>query len=205
MMVTMTTVGYGDGFPLTHLGRFITFIGCILGTLLVSLMVVSLTNTSELSIGELRVYNEMIKLDVKANTQKTASHFILAILQAHVLNKKMERSNEKEASNLIMQKFGLLSRMKRHVKDFKKQYKKYDSYSSSAEDSIVKLNANGLEKLEEVYRNFGKAKKIERKCKRIIVMQKKIVDMTDNMVIFQNCINNFIVNFNSTYQEEETN
>jgi hypothetical protein len=166
----MTTVGYGDGFPLTHLGRLITLVGCVLGTLLVSLMVVSLTNTSELSIGELRVYNEMIKIDVKAATQKTASNFILAILQAHVLNKKMEKSNQKESSGLIMQKFGLLSRMKRHVKGFKKAFKKYDSYSSSAEDSIVKLNANGLEKLEEVYRNFGKAKKIERKCKRIIVM-----------------------------------
>ncbi len=41
-----------------------------------------------------------------------------------------------------------------------------------------------MDKLEEVYKNFGKAKKIERKCKRIITMQKKIVEMTDNMIIF---------------------
>ena len=66
MMVTMTTVGYGDGFPLTHVGRTITFMGCILGTLMVSLMVVSLNNTSKLSIGELRVFNELIRLDVKS-------------------------------------------------------------------------------------------------------------------------------------------
>jgi len=66
---------------------------------------------------------------------------------------------------------------------------------------MVKLNANGLDKLEEVYKNFGKAKKIERKCKRIIVIQKKIVKMTDEMIIFQNCVNNFILNFSHVYNE----
>jgi len=41
MIVTMTTVGYGDGYPSTHPGRLLSFIACIIGTVLVSLMVVS--------------------------------------------------------------------------------------------------------------------------------------------------------------------
>lgn len=47
MIVTMTTVGYGDGYPSTHPGRLLAFIACIMGTVLISLMVVSLTNTSD--------------------------------------------------------------------------------------------------------------------------------------------------------------
>ena len=43
----MTTVGFGEGYPSTHLGRFIGVIACIIGMLLVSLMVVSLTLSSE--------------------------------------------------------------------------------------------------------------------------------------------------------------
>ena len=59
MVVTMMTVGYGDGYPLSHLGRIIAFIGCVLGTMIVSLMVVSLQNTSALTIAEQRVYTEV--------------------------------------------------------------------------------------------------------------------------------------------------
>lgn len=68
MMVTMTTVGYGDRYPMTHIGRLITFMGCLLGSLLVSLMVVSLQNTTKLSVGEQRVYNDLTKSEVKNKT-----------------------------------------------------------------------------------------------------------------------------------------
>ena len=32
MIVTMTTVGYGDGYPSTHPGRCLSFIACVMGT-----------------------------------------------------------------------------------------------------------------------------------------------------------------------------
>ena len=40
----MTTVGYGDIFPMTNPGRLIAFFICIWGVSLVSMMVVALTN-----------------------------------------------------------------------------------------------------------------------------------------------------------------
>ena len=103
----------------------------------------------------------------------------------------------------MMQKFGHLTRMKHDSIKLKAVFQKYESYSSSAEDILVKLNANGLEKLEEVYRNFGKAKKIERKCKRILTSQKNIINKVDSMTVFQNCMSNFLVNFNHSYKAEE--
>jgi DNA-binding protein YbaB len=50
-----------------------------------------------------------------------------------------------------MQMFGYLSKMKSACKNFQKQFKKYESYSSSAEDCIVKMSANGLVKMDVVY------------------------------------------------------
>lgn len=55
IIITMTTVGFGEGYPSTHLGRFIGVIACIIGMLLVSLMVVSLTLSSELTPEENKV------------------------------------------------------------------------------------------------------------------------------------------------------
>ena len=52
----MTTVGFGEGYPSTHMGRFIGVCACIIGMLLVSLMVVSLTLSSEFTPEESKVY-----------------------------------------------------------------------------------------------------------------------------------------------------
>jgi len=56
IIITMTTVGFGEGFPETHLGRTIGVISCIIGMLLVSLMVVSLTVASEFTAEESKAF-----------------------------------------------------------------------------------------------------------------------------------------------------
>lgn len=102
MIVTMTTVGYGDRYPNTHIGRLITFFGCLLGALLVSLMVVSLQNTTKLSIGEQRVYNDLIKGEVRSKTQYEASQYILYIMRIHLLNIKIKKGKKSEVQYLMM-------------------------------------------------------------------------------------------------------
>lgn len=52
IVVTMTTVGFGDYFPKTHLGRAVVVGACLYGVFLVSSMVVTLTVSSELSVAE---------------------------------------------------------------------------------------------------------------------------------------------------------
>jgi len=47
MVVTMTTVGFGDFFAVTYLGRLVSIVACFYGVFLVSLMVVTLENSSK--------------------------------------------------------------------------------------------------------------------------------------------------------------
>ena len=47
IVITMSTVGYGDMFPTTHFGRFFCLLACISGMILVSAMVVALNLASE--------------------------------------------------------------------------------------------------------------------------------------------------------------
>jgi hypothetical protein len=49
IIITMTCVGYGDYYPSTHIGRIVAFSASLLGNLLMAVMVVSLTFTSEFS------------------------------------------------------------------------------------------------------------------------------------------------------------
>lgn len=42
-------VGYGDFYPLIHLGRIVTVVNCLLGVCLISFMILALSDTSEFS------------------------------------------------------------------------------------------------------------------------------------------------------------
>lgn len=185
------------------MGRLIALVGCVLGTLLVSLMVVSLTNTSELTTGETRVYNETIQLGVKSKTQAKASALLLTIFQIFMINQKFQDLDEAGKREMMLKKFSLLSRLKRNIRDFKVDFKRFESYSSSAEDTLVKLNEKGLNKLKLVYKNFSKVKKISRRCQKIVQTQTDITDSLDQIITFQNCMTEFLVKFNLDYQEEE--
>ena len=59
IIITMLTVGYGDFFPQTLLGRVIAVIACLWGTFLISIMVVSLTNSTEFTTQEQKAYDEL--------------------------------------------------------------------------------------------------------------------------------------------------
>jgi potassium intermediate/small conductance calcium-activated channel subfamily N protein 2 len=60
-VITMTTVGYGDFYPRTHLGRCIAILACLLGNVMISLMVVSLTTSSEFSPSQRKAYDNIMK------------------------------------------------------------------------------------------------------------------------------------------------
>ena len=52
---TLTTVGYGDMFPMTYLGRIVVIIASMLGNYFVSLFILALTASSEFTPEEYRV------------------------------------------------------------------------------------------------------------------------------------------------------
>ena len=77
MLVTMTTVGYGDIYPTTYFGRVIAIAGCVAGTFILSLLVVFLNQTISFDDVERNVYNEII--ETKANPthlKREAARFV---------------------------------------------------------------------------------------------------------------------------------
>lgn len=62
IIITMTTVGFGEGYPNTHMGRFVGVIACIIGMLLISLMVVSMTIASEFTPPEAKAFSIIKKI-----------------------------------------------------------------------------------------------------------------------------------------------
>jgi len=48
----MTTVGFGDFFPVTYFGRLTIIVACFMGTFIISLTMVTMNNSKDFSIME---------------------------------------------------------------------------------------------------------------------------------------------------------
>lgn len=65
--MTMTTVGYGDIFPITSGGRVFTIIACIIGTFVVSLIISQLTSLIALEPDQEAAYDEIMNEEKRKN------------------------------------------------------------------------------------------------------------------------------------------
>jgi hypothetical protein len=94
ILITMLTVGYGEMVPNTHFGRAVASIGAILGMLILSILVVTMSNIIELNRNENRAYKLMQKKEYKKKTVCLASNLILRIFETYILvTKSKNKSN----------------------------------------------------------------------------------------------------------------
>ncbi|EGR28840.1 small-conductance calcium-activated potassium channel protein, putative [Ichthyophthirius multifiliis] len=79
IIVTMTTVGYGDMSAKTHLGRFVIFFVCIWGVFIVSMMVITLNNTLQTTTLENKAIAVLDRLQLKGEMRESAG-MVLTLL-----------------------------------------------------------------------------------------------------------------------------
>ena len=73
IIITMTTVGYGDLYPSTHFGRFCAVVGGFLGMVFVSVLVASLNHLIDFTPQEEKVHKILKKEAFEEETQKRAA------------------------------------------------------------------------------------------------------------------------------------
>lgn len=89
IVITLTTVGYGDYYPKTNAGRFIGIVTAFWGVFFVSLFVVALTNILNLKEHEQRAYILLSRLFLRQELRENACKMIQS--------KYIIRSEEKKA------------------------------------------------------------------------------------------------------------
>ena len=87
IVITMTTVGFGDYYPSTHLGRMIGVMSALWGTFLVSLMVVALTNFSEFDKGQQYAYEQIKRDSLDFKRKEVAANAIKFSVQTWIFLK----------------------------------------------------------------------------------------------------------------------
>ena len=72
VIITLTTVGYGDIYPKTLMGRIVGIIICMWGVFIVSFFVVTLNNMITFNANEEKAYNLLLRLYYKDELKKKA-------------------------------------------------------------------------------------------------------------------------------------
>jgi hypothetical protein len=181
IIITMTTVGFGDYFPRSHLGRFVGVIACIVGMLLLSLIVVSFSVITEFTQEEKKAFSKLKKLLALNNMENKASNVIKTVL----LVKKLSVI---KAQNKLTERFILFTQLKNQIAIFSDDSRAANSYSIPLDEMLKRLeqkistdvdtltkNVNMIQDLDKEIESLTEAQETQRKrLTKIIGMQNKI-------------------------------
>ncbi len=149
IVITLLTVGFGDFYPQTLLGRFIAVVACLWGTFLISLMVVSLTNSVEFSVNEANAYAE-IKLDeMNIKIRKLG----IELIRIAIKLKKFPKNKEDIVDNELRKEYiNEIDKFKHSLYRFRteRKFNTIKELETSAENIMGKLNENVSEKMVEL-------------------------------------------------------
>lgn len=113
VIITMSTVGYGDGYPSTHIGRIVTTLACVFGMVLFSLIVVSLSVITEFTPQEHKAYMQLRIRKRKDNVESKAADVIRSAMRFYAAQ------NVKGQKNRIAQGFVHLTSLAKSITKYK--------------------------------------------------------------------------------------
>lgn len=100
ILITMTTVGYGDLYAMSHTGRFIAVAAAFWGVFLLSLFILALFSMFKLNSSEEKAYNLLQRLMAKEEMKKEAVNMLCAAFKIKKIRDKDPNPNIKELNAL---------------------------------------------------------------------------------------------------------
>jgi hypothetical protein len=91
-MVTITTVGYGDLFPITHPGRVVAVTACLLGTAILALLITSVFDAIQFDNAEQRMQRMLYKSRLRRDLKNVSPKLITDTIRLCVARKRMAKA-----------------------------------------------------------------------------------------------------------------
>lgn len=96
VIITLTSVGYGEIFPKTFFGRIIGIVICFWGVFIISFFVVTVTNVITFSDNEEKAYALLSNLIRKKELKKAAVGVLESAYKHRNITRDVKKSSKKE-------------------------------------------------------------------------------------------------------------
>ena len=157
ILITMTTVGYGDITAKTTGGRIISMISCLSGVFLTSMIIVTITNFLNLEPHEKRMLEILELTDELENEKELAKNIIQQYIG--IIKKNCNGFNY----NKIMNDYDIIRPLKDTTKELNKtQSNKFSPYSrefitlSNRIEFFIEFQGKIMEKRNDIYQDMKK-------------------------------------------------
>ena len=97
VIITLTSVGYGELYPKTFFGRIVGIIICFWGVFIVSFFVVTITNMLNFTGSEEKAYNLLLRLYYKNELKRQA----VGVLQSAFSHRNIKMQNPNDHSGIL--------------------------------------------------------------------------------------------------------
>jgi len=196
--VTMTTVGYGDLFPRTHLGRFVAVLACFWGVFLVSMMVVTLTVSSSFETKEAKAYDILFRLNVKNKMKDKAARVSKIILQLVAIHKQLNSSKIRESYHLS-RKINLRNELTVKLEEFKNARILLAEYEISPEELLRQLTEKIDRDFEEIKEILLSITSIESQLEEIERTQQEVMNALNECMSFTNDMQDNLIKYKKDF------
>ncbi len=199
ILVTMTTVGYGDYYPRSHLGRFIGVLACIIGMLILSMVVVSLSVIIDFTENEKKAYFKLKRIKSFDKVYNKAADILSTVL---LLN-KMNRSKKKTRDNSLNHKFTLILYLRKALAKFKDDSYLATSHNLHLDDFLKNLENKILTDINNFKTNVKKLGNLEDEINIIEEQNYDFLDRIDEVLKMQESILGYMVELSSEKHDDE--
>ncbi|CDW81468.1 small-conductance calcium-activated potassium channel protein [Stylonychia lemnae] len=194
VIITMTTVGYGDIYPQTHFGRFFGVISCLIGMLLVSYLVVGMNSLFDFTPQEQRAYGKLKKLTATDYAMQKAANVIKTAF-------KISKNRKKR----LHKKFIYFLLLKKHISLFKNENKIAHSRLLPTDQMIKNLEEKLRTDLHELRDNIFELANFEERCEQIRIDQDNQYNYFTKLLSTQEQIAQILLEYNNTIYNEQAN
>lgn len=141
IFVTMTTVGYGDFYPKTNIGRMVGIVIAFWGVFIVSLFVVSLQTMLNFDPGEEKAFDLYERLETKAKLKIEAANVLsTAFRQRQVLKQKKINKSDVLAAFRNFRKYMLKFQViARQIRGFSQNDSEVEILTKEIEDMMKQI------------------------------------------------------------------
>jgi hypothetical protein len=181
--------------PKTHLSRAVGVIACVIGMLLVSLIVVSLTTITNFNEQERKAYNNIRLLKANDNILSKATKVILNILELR--RASLKKVSENVNKNKLMERFVIFAILRKNTSILKNEYKISSQYIPPMDEMLTLMGNNVKIKVNGILENMQYIKSMQPQLDKIAEVQVHVIHKLYKIISRQESISNYLMKINN--------